>query len=60
MTNELEEAVFLDRAELVSIVHPAGTEVYPNEGLKPSPEPLRLFVARSEQPLDRRPRRART
>ena len=51
VTNELEEAVFLDRAQLVSIVHPAGTEVYPNEGLKPVPEPLRLFVTRSEQPL---------
>ena len=51
LTNELEEAVFLDRAELVSVVHPIGTEVYPNEGLKPSPEPLRLFVTRSEQPL---------
>jgi Flp pilus assembly protein TadD len=51
LTNELEEAVFLDRAELVSIVHPIGTEVYPNEGVKPSPEPLRLFVTRSEQPL---------
>jgi Flp pilus assembly protein TadD len=51
VTNELEEAVFLDRAGLVSIVHPTGTEVYPNEGLKPSPEPLRLFVTRGEQPL---------
>ena len=51
VTNELEEAVFLDRAQLVSIVHPKGTEVYPNEGLKPVPEPLRLFVTRSEQPL---------
>jgi Flp pilus assembly protein TadD len=51
VTDELEEAVFLDRAQLVSIVHPAGTEVYPNEGLKPVPEPLRLFVIRSEQPL---------
>jgi Flp pilus assembly protein TadD len=51
LTNELEEAVFLDRAELVSVVHPIGTEVYPNEGLTPSPEPLRLFVTRSEQPL---------
>jgi Flp pilus assembly protein TadD len=51
VTNELEEAVFLDRAELVSIVHPIGTEVYPDEGLKPTPEPRRLFVTRSEQQL---------
>lgn len=51
VSNELEEAVFLDRAGLVSIVHPTGTEVYPNEGLKPSREPLRLFVIRTEQPL---------
>lgn len=51
VTNELEEALFLDRAALVSVVHPKGTEVYPNEGLKPAPEPLRLFVAREELPL---------
>jgi thioredoxin-like negative regulator of GroEL len=51
VTNELEEALFLDRAQLLSVVHPKGTEVYPNEGLKPAPEPLRLFVSREELPL---------
>ena len=51
VTNELEEAVFLDRAQLVSVVHPAGTGVYPNEGLKPVPEPLHLYTTRSERPL---------
>ena len=51
VTNELEEALFLDRVQLVSVVHPKGTEIYPNEGLKPAPEPLRLLVSGEELPL---------
>ena len=51
VTNELEEALFLDRAQLISVAHPQGTEVYPNEGLKPSAEPFRLFAARDLRPL---------
>ena len=33
VTNELEEALFLDRVQLVAVDHPEGVEVYPNEGL---------------------------
>jgi Tfp pilus assembly protein PilF len=51
VTNELEEAVFLDRAQLVSIAHPDGATVYPNEGLKPAPEPFHLFATHEERPL---------
>ncbi len=36
VTNELEEALFFDRAQLVAVAHPGGAEVYPNEGLRAS------------------------
>ena len=39
ITNELEEAMFLDRLRLVAVDHPADVEVFPNEGLKESPRP---------------------
>ena len=47
VTNELEEAVFLDRLQLISVAHPAGTEVYPNEGLTVPPQPFKIFAARA-------------
>jgi hypothetical protein len=50
VTNELEEAVFLDRLELVSVDHPAGVDVHPNEGLRAAPEPLRIYTTRSARP----------
>jgi hypothetical protein len=38
ITNELEEALFLDRVELVAVDHRSGTDVFPREGLgAPSP-----------------------
>ncbi|HKY43833.1 MAG TPA: FG-GAP-like repeat-containing protein, partial [Pyrinomonadaceae bacterium] len=45
VTNELEEAVFLDRLQLVSVAHPIDTEVYPNEGLTVPPQPFKIFSA---------------
>ena len=52
ITNELEEAVFLDRAQLVVIAHPSDVDVHPNEGLR-SPErrqPFALYSVRDPQP----------
>ncbi len=43
VTNELEEAVFLDKAQLLVLTHPVGTDVYPNEGLR-SPAALGPFA----------------
>jgi hypothetical protein len=54
ITNELEEAVFLDRAELIAVAHPADIDVHPNEGLR-SPaerEPFTLYTVRDPQPPD--------
>ncbi|CAN5788754.1 hypothetical protein BH24ACI5_BH24ACI5_14820 [soil metagenome] len=45
ITNELEEALFLDRAQLVAIDHPAGVEVHPAEGMAAAPRPFKLYYA---------------
>jgi Tfp pilus assembly protein PilF len=50
VTNELEEAVFFDRLQLVAVAHPQGTEVYPNEGLTvPGPQ-FKLYTTRDAKP----------
>ena len=52
ITNELEEALFLDRVQLIVIAHPAGVEVHPNEGLR-SPEhreAFRVYSVSNPQP----------
>jgi hypothetical protein len=54
VTNELEEAMFLDRARLVVIDHPADVEVYPNEGLRDIPRPpFRLQATRDARVPER-------
>jgi len=55
VTNELEEAVFLDRLSLLAVAHPAEVEVFPDEGLRSRPPAFRLFFVR-----DLRPPRAAT
>ncbi|HKY28629.1 MAG TPA: FG-GAP-like repeat-containing protein [Pyrinomonadaceae bacterium] len=51
VTNELEEAVFLDRLQLIAVAHPEAVEVYPNEGLKAPPlAPFKLYSTRSARP----------
>jgi tetratricopeptide (TPR) repeat protein len=50
VTNELEEALFVDRMQLLSVAHPAGTEVYPNEGMSDPPKPFKLFVTKDAHP----------
>lgn len=50
VTNELEESMFVDRLQLIAVAHPAGTEVYPNEGMSDPPKPFRLFVTRDARP----------
>lgn len=51
VTNELEEALFVDRLQLVAVDHPAGTDVFPNEGLKDHPlPPFALTTTRGARP----------
>jgi hypothetical protein len=44
ITNELEEALFLDRLRLHAIDHPSNLEVHPNEGMTSPPKDFRLFA----------------
>jgi tetratricopeptide (TPR) repeat protein len=51
ITNELEEALFVDRLQLVVVDHPAGDDVFPNEGLKQPPLPaFKLTSTRQARP----------
>ena len=51
VTNELEEAMFLDRVQLLVIDHPRLVEVFPNEGLRDPPRPaFRIHATRGAHP----------
>jgi tetratricopeptide (TPR) repeat protein len=50
VTNELEEALFVDRLQLIAVAHPRGVEVYPNEGLNFPPAKFRLYTTRDARP----------
>jgi len=55
VTNELEEALFLDHLSLLAVAHRAEVEVFPDEGMRSSPPAFRLFPVRDLRP----PRTAR-
>jgi len=50
ITNELEEAMFVDRLQLIAVAHPPGVEVYPNAGMSDPPKPFKLFLTRNARP----------
>ena len=50
VTNELEEALFADRFQLIAVAHPRDVEVYPNEGMTDPPRPFKLFATRGAHP----------
>ena len=50
VTNELEEALFLDRLSLLAVAHPPGIEVFPDEGMRATPPAFRLFAVRDVRP----------
>ena len=50
VTNELEEALFVDQFQLVAVAHPQDTEVYPNEGLTVPPQPFKIYSTHGARP----------
>jgi tetratricopeptide (TPR) repeat protein len=51
VTNELEEALFVDRMQLVAVSHPREVEIYPNEGLgNPTANQFTLYATRGARP----------
>jgi Tfp pilus assembly protein PilF len=44
VTNELEEAVFADRFQLIAVDHPSDVGVYPNEGMTTPAKPDKLYL----------------
>jgi lipoprotein NlpI len=50
ITNELEEALFIDRVQLIAVAHPPEVEVYPNEGMTNPPRPFVLYKTRGAHP----------
>src|SRR6185503_134371 len=50
VTNELEEALFADRFQLIAVDHPQRVDVYPNEGMTDPPRPFKLYATQGAQP----------
>ncbi len=50
VTNELEEVLYVDRLQLLAVAHPAGTEIYPNEGMTSPPRPFKLHTTKGARP----------
>jgi Tfp pilus assembly protein PilF len=55
VTNELEEAVFIDRLQLLAITHRIDSDVYPNEGLRSAGQrhPLTIHTTGRARPPHR-------
>ncbi len=49
VTNELEEALFADRFQLLAIAHPRDISIYPSAGMTEPPKPSRLFAVRGDR-----------
>jgi hypothetical protein len=47
VTNELEEALFVDRLSLLGVAHPADVEVFPDEGMREPAPGFRLVAVQA-------------
>ena len=51
ITNELEEAVFMDNVKMLTVAHPKNVEIYPNEGLgNPTSSKLIIYQTANARP----------
>lgn len=51
VTNELEEALFVDRLQLIAIAHPQNVEVYPLAGMVDPPfPPFKIYATKGAHP----------
>ncbi len=50
MTDELEEAMFVDRVQLIAVAHPQEVEIYPNEGMTDPPRPFKIYATQGAHP----------
>jgi hypothetical protein len=51
VTNELEEALFVDRLALLAVAHPDGLELHPQEGMTTPPKPHALLAVKDPRPV---------
>jgi hypothetical protein len=51
VTNELEEALFVDRLSLLALAHPADVELFPDEGMRQPAPRFRVVAVRGAHPL---------
>ncbi len=47
ITNELEEVLYLDRVQLLTVTHPDDVQVFPNEGMTATAKPFKLHAVRT-------------
>jgi len=50
VTNELEEALYVDQFYLIAVDHAFDVDVFPNEGMTDPPKPYKLFNTRQAHP----------
>jgi tetratricopeptide (TPR) repeat protein len=51
VTNELEEALYVDHLKLMAVTHYADVQIFPDEGMRLHPAPFRLHTVRNLRPL---------
>jgi tetratricopeptide (TPR) repeat protein len=50
VTDELEEAMFVDQIQLIAVTHPREVEIYPNEGMTDPPRSFKIYATRGAHP----------